>query len=86
MPLTHHENIKKSHRLHCYKLLPQRVGKSLYSMGNLIMNNQSEEIWKDIHTTKVFEENSTIKEIDDWIKSIDKNASFSNAKISLCVE
>jgi len=45
--LTHHENIKKSHRLHCYKLLPQRVGKSLYSMGNLIMNNQ-EEIWKDI--------------------------------------
>lgn len=43
------------------------------------------ETWQDFHTTKVFEENSTIKEIDDWIKSIDKNGSFSNAKISLCV-
>jgi hypothetical protein len=41
---------------------------------------------QDFHTTKVFEENSTIKEIDDWIKSIDKNGSFSNAKISLCVD
>jgi hypothetical protein len=44
------------------------------------------ETWQDFHTTKVFEEDSTIKEIDDWIKSIDKNSSFSNAKISLCVD
>jgi len=43
------------------------------------------ETWQDFHTTKVFEENSTIKEIDTWIKSIDKNSNFSNAKISLCV-
>jgi len=28
------------------------------------------ETWQDFHTSKVFEENSTIKEIDDWIKSI----------------
>ena len=44
------------------------------------------EAWHDFHTTKVFEENSTIKEIDDWIKSIDANSSFTNAKISLCVD
>jgi len=44
------------------------------------------EMWEDSRTTKVFEENSTIKEINDWIKSIDNNSSFANAKISLCVE
>jgi len=44
------------------------------------------ETWQDFHTTKVFQENATLKEIDEWIKSIDKQANFSNAKISLCVE
>ena len=44
------------------------------------------ETWRDYHTTKVFEETSTIKEIDDWIKSIDNNSNLSSAKISLCVE
>lgn len=44
------------------------------------------ETWRDFNTTKVFDENSTIKEIDAWIKSIDKDANFSNAKISLCVD
>ena len=44
------------------------------------------ETWQDSHTTKVFEETSTIKEINDWIKSIDNNSSFAHAKISLCVE
>lgn len=44
------------------------------------------ETWQDVHKTKVFQENATVKEIDEWIKSIDNNADFSNAKISLCVE
>lgn len=44
------------------------------------------DTWKDFHTTKIFEESSTIREIDDWIKSIDKNESFTSAKISLCVD
>lgn len=44
------------------------------------------ETWQDYNTTKVFEESSTIKEIDEWIKSIDKQSSFANAKISLCVD
>ena len=43
------------------------------------------ETWKDIHTTKVFEENSTIKDIDNWIKTIDKTATFVSVKISLYV-
>ena len=43
------------------------------------------ETWQDFHTTKVFKETQTIKEIDDWIKSIDKTFNFSNAKISLVV-
>ena len=52
--LIHHENIKKSHRLHCYKLLPQQVDKPLFSMGNLIMYKNIQigilenEEWKDI--------------------------------------
>ena len=44
------------------------------------------ETWQDCHKTKVFKENSTIIDINEWIKSIDKSADFSTAKISLCVE
>lgn len=44
------------------------------------------ETWLDDHITKTFDEKSTIGEIDTWIKSVDKSASFSNVKISLCVE
>ena len=44
------------------------------------------ETWQDHHITKVFEELTTLKEIDEWCKSIDTTANFSNAKISLVVE
>lgn len=40
------------------------------------------ETWRDDHMTKVFDENSTLKEIDEWIKSVDKSASFPNCLIS----
>jgi len=44
------------------------------------------ETWQDSHITKVFEENSTVKEINDWIKSIDKTVDLSSTKISRCVD
>lgn len=44
------------------------------------------ETWQDYHKTKVFDETATVKQIEDWIKSIDKNSSFANTKISDCVE
>ena len=44
------------------------------------------ETWQDYHSTKVFDENSTIKEIDEWIKKIAKTANFGSAKISLLDE
>lgn len=44
------------------------------------------ETYRDFHTTKVFEEIATLKEIDEWIKSIVKHASISDAIISTIAE
>lgn len=41
------------------------------------------ETWRDINTTKVFNQNSTLKEIDDWVKSIDKSTDVTTALMSL---
>jgi hypothetical protein len=38
------------------------------------------ETWRDVNTTKVFEETATLKEIIDWAKTIDKSASISVLK------
>jgi hypothetical protein len=51
-----------------------------------VCNQIGMETWQDFHTTKVFDANTTIKEIGDWIKSIDEKGSFANAKTSLCVD
>lgn len=40
------------------------------------------ETWRDINRTKVFNETSTLGEIDAWIKSIDKTMSTSSVTIS----
>ncbi len=44
------------------------------------------ETWKDVHVTKVFYEDATLKKIDEWILSVDKEGSLSSAKISDVVE
>lgn len=44
------------------------------------------ETWLDSHTTKVFDEERTIAEINSWIKTIDKSGDITSAKISLHVK
>lgn len=38
------------------------------------------ETWRDICTTMIFDENSTLGEIDEWVKSIDKTITLSAVK------
>lgn len=37
------------------------------------------ETWRESHEAKVFNENTTLGDIDNWIKSIDKNTPLSSA-------
>jgi hypothetical protein len=41
------------------------------------------ETWRNVNTTMVFEETTTVKEINDWLKSIDKNATLSSCLIGV---
>ena len=38
------------------------------------------ETWRDVCTTKVFDENATLGDIDKWIRSLDKTMSLSGVK------
>tara|TARA_R110002020_G_C15840951_1_gene735159 strand:+ start:417 stop:596 length:180 start_codon:yes stop_codon:yes gene_type:complete len=44
------------------------------------------ETWRDVCTTKVFDENATLGEIDQWVKSIDKTLPLSGVKFGDIVE
>lgn len=44
------------------------------------------DTWKDLHTTKVFDEGATIKEINEWIQTIDKTWTIANATVSSYVD
>lgn len=42
----------------------------------------SQEQYRDVSYTKVFTEAASIKEIIDWAKTVDKNATFHSIKFS----
>jgi hypothetical protein len=45
-----------------------------------------ENSFRDVHTTKVFDQSATIEQIDLWAKSINKDASYFTAVISEVVD
>lgn len=41
-----------------------------------------ESTWKDFHTTKIFDGETKLSDIDKWMKLIDPSAGFDSALIS----
>lgn len=48
-----------------------------------VCNQIGIDTWQDSHKTKVFNQNSTVGEINDWINSTNKNYNISCSIISV---